>query len=59
MALHPDVLAELEAESAARRIKDAESPLSQRVNALEARLARCEAAMAAQDTGFVTWKAAP
>lgn len=36
MALHPDVLAELEAERAARGRKDAELPLSHRVNALEA-----------------------
>jgi hypothetical protein len=51
---------ELEAERTARRIKDAEAPVQKRVNALEARLARVEAALAANDTsGFVTWKAVP
>jgi hypothetical protein len=42
MALHPDVLAELEAESAARKRKDAELSVIHRVNGLEARLHRLE-----------------
>jgi hypothetical protein len=42
--MHPEVLRELEAENAARRIKSAEVPLRNRVNALEARLNCLQAA---------------
>jgi hypothetical protein len=42
--LHPEVLAELEAESTARRRKDAELSVGSRINTLEARLVRLEMA---------------
>jgi hypothetical protein len=56
----PDIIAELEQASAARREKAAEAEAITRINVLEARLARVEAALAAQDTsGFATWSALP
>jgi hypothetical protein len=58
MALHPDVLAEIEAERAERR-KAAELQLSGVVNALAARLERCEAALANRPSGDVTWAMLP
>jgi hypothetical protein len=50
MALHPDVLAEPEVESAARRIKTENASAQSRINALEARLNRIEAACASPAT---------
>jgi hypothetical protein len=60
MALHPDVLAEIEAERAARQQKAADVSLSSRMNGIEWRLSQLEAALAAQNTsGFATWSALP
>jgi hypothetical protein len=59
MALRPDVLAELKAESAARREKAVEAQAITRINALEARLERCESALANRPSGDVTWAMLP
>jgi hypothetical protein len=63
MALHPDVIAELEAESAARsaarREKEAAASLGSRVSALEARMAKCEEALANAGNAGVSWAALP
>jgi uncharacterized small protein (DUF1192 family) len=44
--LHPDVVAELEAEAAARRVKAENASAQGRINALEAKINRLEAACA-------------
>jgi hypothetical protein len=55
----PDIIAELEQASAARREKAAEAEAITRINALEARLERYEAALANRPSGDVTWAMLP
>jgi hypothetical protein len=50
MSLHPDVIAELEAEDAAHRRKDVELSVGNRVNGLERRIVCLEAAARANPT---------